>query len=187
MSTQLEAPPSVSSAQGSSSGPGSQAGHPPLTARGILQLYTSLGRAAFTPVMAQALRSAGQGTPVLVVQFLKGGIDQGPDKAVTLGSYLTWMRCGIQRCVDTPHLEAHERQALDQLWQVAQEAILSDSYGLVVLDELGLAIKLGLISEAAVIELLDHRPGSLDIMITGPEMPDSLMERADLITQLRSR
>ncbi len=179
MTTQLEVTPTASSLPKSAPRP--------LVARGVLQLYTSLGRASFTPVMAQALRVAGQGTPVLVVQFLKGGISQGPKRAVTLGSSLTWVRCGIQRCVDTPHLEPEEQQALASLWQFASEAIVSGQYGLVVLDELGLAIKLGLIDEAAVIALLDSRPVSMDVIITGPEMPESLIERADLITQLRVR
>lgn len=158
-----------------------------LVLRGVLQLYTNPGRGAFTPVMAQALRVAGQGTPVLVVQFLKGGIRQGPEHPISLGSYLTWVRCGIQRCVDTPHLEAEEKLALDQLWQYTRESMATGDYSLVVLDELALALKMGLIPEDEVLELLDSRPVSLDVMITGPEMPESLLERADLITQLRHR
>lgn len=179
MTPQLEITPPVSSL--------SKASPRPLIARGTVQLYTSLGRTSFTPVMAQALRIAGQGTQVLVVQFLKGGINQGPEQAVTLGSSLTWVRCGIRRCVDTPHLETEEQQALQELWGFTCEAIASARYGLVVLDELGLAIKLGLIDERAVTDLLDHRPVWLDVIITGPEMPEALMERADLITQLRLR
>jgi len=58
---------------------------------------------------------------------------------------------------------------------------------LVVLDELSLAVKLGLIPEAEVLSLIDQRPISMDMVITGPEMPDSFLERADLITQLRLR
>jgi cob(I)alamin adenosyltransferase len=137
--------------------------------------------------MAQALRAAGQGTPVLVVQFLKGGIQQGPEHALVLGSYLTWVRCGILRCVDTPHLEPEEQAALSALWAFAHQSISSGHYGLVVLDELALAIQLGLIPEQEVLDLLDRRPLSLDVMITGLEMPQSLLDRADLITQLRHR
>ncbi len=174
MTTQLQVPTLPSSSQ-----------H--LIAKGTLQLYITPNRGACVPVMAQALRIAGQGTPALVVQFLKGGIQQGPDHVLRLGRYLEWVRCGIERCVDTPHLEPQEQLALDQLWAFTQTAIQSDYYGLVVLDELGLAIKLGLIPEAEVLDLLDHRPISLDVMITGPDMSESLLERADQITQLKQR
>jgi len=158
-----------------------------LIPQGSLQLYTHPSRGMFTPVMAQALRLVGQGTRVLIVQFLKGGINQGPENRLLLGSSLEWARCRLHRCIDTPHLEPEERVALDELWQFTQEAVRSGRYGLVVLDELGLAIKLGLIPEAQVLDLIDQRPVWMDMVITGPEMPDSLLERADLITQLRPR
>lgn len=174
MSPQLEAPPAPTSSS-------------LLVPHGTLQLYTNPGRESYTPVMAQALRMAGQGTPVLVVQFLKGGINQGPERAITLGSYLTWVRCGIHRYIDTPHLEPEEHLAFQGLWQFTREAMATGEYGLIVLDELSLAIRLGLVPEETVLELLDTRPISLDVMITGPDMPESLMERADLITQLRHR
>lgn len=84
-----------------------------------------------------------------------------------------------------PHLEPTEAAALAELWQFTTQAILSGEYGLVVLDELGLALKLGLIPEADVLHMLDERPESMDVIITGPEMPESLMERADQVTQVR--
>ncbi len=161
---------------------------PPATGfslRGSIHLFVNTYRGFFTPVIAQALRIAGQGTPVLIVQLLKGGISQGPDQAMQLGNSLRWVRCGIERCVDTPHLEPAEAEALAELWQYTSLAIASGEYGLVVLDELGLALKLGLIPEADVLTMLDERPESMDVIITGPEMPASLMERADQITQVR--
>ncbi|WP_235278229.1 cob(I)yrinic acid a,c-diamide adenosyltransferase [Synechococcus sp. Nb3U1] len=158
-----------------------------LIPQGSLQLYTNPSRGTFTPVMAQALRLAGQGTQVLIVQFLKGGINQGPENRLLLGSSLEWVRCRLHRCIDTPQLDPDERVALDELWHFTQAAVGSGRYDLVVLDELSLAMKLGLIPEEAVLALIDQRPISMDMVITGPEMPDSLLERADLITQLRQR
>ncbi|MFT0814382.1 cob(I)yrinic acid a,c-diamide adenosyltransferase [Synechococcus sp. OH20] len=158
-----------------------------LIPQGSLQLYTHPSRGMFTPVMAQALRLAGQGTRVLIVQFLKGGINQGPENRLSLGRSLEWVRCRLHRCIDTPHLEPEEQMALDELWQFTQEVVRSGRYDLVVLDELSLAVKLGLIPEAQVLDLIDQRPAWMDMVITGPEMPDSLLERADLITQLRLR
>jgi cob(I)alamin adenosyltransferase len=152
---------------------------------GLVQVFTSSHRSFFTSVMAQALRIAGQGAPVLVVQFLKGGIDQGYDHPVQLGQTLDWVRCNLPRCIDTPHLDATETQSLQNLWKQTQALVMQCRYDLVVLDELSLAIHFGLIAEAEVLEFLQKRPRHVDIILTGPEMPRSLLEAADQITELR--
>ena len=152
---------------------------------GLLQVFTSSHRTFFTSVMAQALRIAGQGTPVLVVQFLKGGINQGYDRPMRLGEYLDWVRCDLPRCIDTPHLDEAEMRSLQQLWQHTQKAIFEGKYSLVVLDELSLAITFGLIPETEVLEVIKRRPGHVDIILTGPEMPEAILDIADQITEMR--
>lgn len=152
---------------------------------GLLQVFTSSHRSFFTSVMAQALRLAGQGTPVLVVQFLKGGINQGPEHPIHLGQHLDWLRCNVPRCIDTPQLEEAELRSLRELWQHTQRVIVQEKYSLVVLDELSLAMRFGLIPEAEVLALLSDRPKQVDIILTGPEMPQSVLEIADQITELR--
>lgn len=159
--------------------------HLPHTVEGLLQVFTASYRSFFTNVMAQALRIAGQGTPVLVVQFLKGGINQGHDHPIRLGQNLEWLRCNITRCIDAPHLEETEQTALQALWQHTQSAVRAGKYDLVVLDELSLAIHFGLIAEAEVVALLQERPKSMDMILTGPEMPQSILDIADQVTQLR--
>lgn len=152
---------------------------------GLVQVFTSSHRNFFTNVMAQALRIAGQGTPVLVVQFLKGGIGQGYQRPVQLGQNLDWVRCNLPRCIDTPHLDEEEADSLLDLWRYTQEVVLSGRYDLVVLDELSLAINFGLISETEVLAFLHRRPRQVDVILTGPEMPRSLLDIADQITELR--
>jgi cob(I)alamin adenosyltransferase len=152
---------------------------------GLVQIVTAPHRSFFTNVMAQALRLAGQGTSVLVVQFLKGGIKMGPDHPIRLCQHLEWLRCNLPRCIDTPELEPDDTKALDDLWSHTKEAILSGRYALVVLDELSLAIRFGLIPESEVLELIEQRPHHIDMILTGPEMPQSLIEKADQVTELR--
>ncbi len=152
---------------------------------GTIQLYICPVRGGTIhhgDVIAQALRTAGQGTGVLVVQFLKGGIHQGPDAVIQMGRYLEWVRCNLSRCIDSPHVEPEEQEAISQLWQFTRNAVANGSYGLVVLDELSLAMKFGLIPEAEVMALLQSRPQGMDVVITGTDMPESLLAVADLIT-----
>jgi cob(I)alamin adenosyltransferase len=152
---------------------------------GLVQIVTAPHRSFFTNVMAQALRVAGQGTSVLVVQFLKGGIRMGPEHPIRLCQRLEWLRCNLPRCIDTPELEPSDLEALKELWDYTKEAILSGRYALVILDELSLAIHFGLIPEAEVLELIEQRPHHIDMILTGPEMPQSLIEIADQVTELR--
>jgi cob(I)alamin adenosyltransferase len=152
---------------------------------GLVQIVTAPHRSFFTNVMAQALRVAGQGTPVLVVQFLKGGIRMGPDHPIHLCQHLEWLRCNLPRCIDTPELESSEMDALLELWDYTKAAVVGDRFNLVVLDELSLAIHLGLIPESEVLDLMQKRPRHVDMILTGPEMPQSLIDRADQVTELR--
>lgn len=157
----------------------------PYSVEGLVQVFTSSHRGFFTSVMAQALRIAGQGTSVLVVQFLKGGIRQGYKHPMRLGQKLDWVRCDLPRCIDTPHLDETETQALQKLWEHTQKVVCEGKYSLVVLDELSLAIHFGLISEIEVLGFLAKRPAHIDIILTGPEMPKSILDIADQITEIR--
>ncbi|TAF37237.1 MAG: P-loop NTPase family protein [Oscillatoriales cyanobacterium] len=145
----------------------------PYTVKGLVQVFTGPHRCFFTNVMAQALRIAGQGSPVLAVQFLKGGINQGHQHPVRLGQNLDWVRCDLPRCIENADLDEIETRSIAQLW------------ALVILDELSLAVNLGLIPEAEVLTLIGSKPHDLDIILTGPSMPPAILDVADQVTEIR--
>jgi len=160
--------------------------HPMLSAiEGTIQVFTSQHRTFFTNVMVQAMRVAEQGLPVLVVQFLKGGINQGPDQPMSMGQNLDWIRCGCEECIKGPTVSSETQAALQTLWAHTQKVIHEGDYGLIVLDELSLAIDFGLIQENEVLTLLKDRPAHVEIILTGPQMPNSLLDVADQITEFR--
>lgn len=164
-----------------------------LDLEGSVQLFTSPCRNFFTDVMAEALRYAGQGNPVLVVQFLKGGVGQGPLRPMQLGQYLDWIRCdyvGVLgsdlREPDAATLDA-SALAVAQLWEHSRSMVLQGRYDRVVFDEISLAVNLGWVAEQSVLELLADRPRHVDVLMTGPDMPEALRQAADQITELRRR
>lgn len=158
--------------------------HPFLQAiEGSLRVFTSAHRSFFTNVMVQALRSADQGMAVLVAQFLKGGIDQGPAHMTHMGQNLDWVRCGYPGCVFETTDDAQD--AVLELWAYVKNVIQTNQYGLVMLDELSLAIEYGLIPEHEVLELLEQRPAPMDIILTGPKMPYAILSMADQVTEFR--
>lgn len=157
----------------------------PYKIEGLIHIFTSIHRDFYTDVIVQALRIAGNGRSVLVVQFLKGGIKQGPNRPVKLGQHCDWLRCDLSRYIDTPNLEAEEIEALQNLWQNTKKIVLEGNYSLVILEDLSLAINFGLIPEDEVIDVLQKRPNHIDIILTGQEMPETILEMADQITQVR--
>ena len=75
--------------------------------------------------------------------------------------------------------------AVSELWEYVKSVVQADSYSLVMLDELSLAIDYGLIPEDEVLELLEQRPSQIDIILTGPKMPYSILSMADQVTEFR--
>lgn len=157
---------------------------------GRVQLVTAPHRSFFTSVMAEAFRLAGQGMGVLVVQFLKGGVHQGGDRPMNFCRSLDWFRCNLPFCITEAQLQHTDRlpqaqASVQALWQRTQQRIAQGQDNLVVLDELSLAVHWGLIAEGEVLQLLANRPIHMDVVLTGPHMPESLLNQADQITELR--
>jgi cob(I)alamin adenosyltransferase len=171
---------------GFTSSPSSLVRHPLLqTVEGTVQVFTSVHRSFFTNVMVQALRIADQGKAVLVVQFLKGGIHQGPNQPMQLGQNLEWIRCDMPHCIHGSKVEPTTQQAVTDLWAHTQAVVHKGRYGLVVLDELSLAVNYNLIPAPEVVDFLRQRPPQIDVILTGPDMPEILLNVADQVTEFR--
>ena len=85
---------------------------PPLhlvSPEGQLQVHTAPYRGSFASVLSQALRAAGLGSRVMVVQLLKGGVAQGPDRRLTLCGRLQWLRPDVACCLAEPASEQERR------------------------------------------------------------------------------
>jgi len=154
--------------------------------QGIIQIFTATDRTFYVDVIAQALRLGGQGTSVLIAQFFKGGIHQGVTAPRKLGQNLEWLRSDLSRNIaaDT-ELTAREAQAILEMWANVKYVITTDRRKLIILDELNLAIERSLIAESEIIDVLKSRPQKLDIILTGANMPESLINIADQVTQRR--
>ncbi len=160
--------------------------------QGQLQIHTSPIRGSFSVVLSEALRSAGLGSKVLISQFLKGGVNQGPSGAVNLCGRLEWLRPSIETCLPSELPEEnlsfkkkHEEKAIKELWGFCKQRIFEKKLDKVVLDEIGMAISLGFIEENDLISMINNRPSSTDIIITGQSIPSKVIEMADQITELR--
>ena len=159
---------------------------------GQLQIHTSTFRGSFSIVLSEALRSAGLGSKVLISQFLKGGVNQGPNETINLCGRLEWVRPAIQACLPEQEEEEdfsikrkYQEKAIQELWDFCKERLLEKNLDKIVLDEIGMAISLGFIEENDLISMINNRPSSTDIILTGPSIPLKIIEMADQITELR--
>jgi len=160
--------------------------------QGQVQIHTSSFRGSFSVVLSEALRSAGLGSKVLISQFLRGGVNQGPKGAINLCGQLEWLRPAIESCLpeqlSEEHLSLkrkHEEKAIKELWEYCKTSLIEKNLDKLVLDEIGMAISLGFIEENDLISMINNRPSSTDIILTGPSIPPKVMEVADQITELR--
>ncbi len=156
---------------------------------GLLQIHTAPFRGSFSGVFSQALRSAGLGSRVLISQFLKGGVDQGLERSLWLCGRLQWLRPALAGCLAEPpgagEADAGDLAAVLEVWTYSREQLLAGQLDQLVLDELGLAVELGYLDAAEVLEALERRPSHVDVILTGPAMPAALLAMADQVTQLR--
>ncbi|BEV35616.1 cob(I)yrinic acid a,c-diamide adenosyltransferase [Synechococcus sp. M16CYN] len=151
--------------------------------KGQLQVHTAPYRGSFSGVLSQAVRAAGLGSRVLISQFLKGGVHQGPSGRVQLCSALTWLRPDIPVRVAEPSIYGC-RDAIQAVWKVCRQHLITGDLDQLVLDEIGLAVRLGGIDEADLLSTLKQRPKSMDVIITGPSVPTSIVVMADQVTEL---
>ncbi len=160
--------------------------------QGQVQIHTSTFRGSFSVVLSEALRSAGLGSKVLISQFLKGGVNQGPNGGVNLCGRLEWLRPAIETCLpepsqkeDLPLQRKYHEKSIQELWGFCKQRLFENNLDKIVLDEIGMAINLGFIEENDLISMINNCPSSTDIIITGPSIPPKVIALADQVTELR--
>ncbi|QNI87177.1 cob(I)yrinic acid a,c-diamide adenosyltransferase [Synechococcus sp. ROS8604] len=154
---------------------------------GQLQVHTASFRGSFSGVLSQALRAAGLGSHVLIAQFLKGGVGQGPQSSLTLCDRLRWLRPSVTECLSdaADSRDDEVKEAVQAVWQICKTHLLEGTLDQLVLDEIGLAIELGYLTHEDVLSVLEQRPSAMDVIVTGPAIPAEMMEMADQVTELR--
>lgn len=154
--------------------------------KGRIQVYTGNGKGKTTAALGLALRAAGHGFRTYMGQFIKGQ-EYGELAAVRKLSPLIILeqfgRSGFIHVTEDPD-EADIRKAEEGL-EKCRTAMLSGKFRIVILDELNVALHFKLIKEEAVFRFIDQRPNDVELVFTGRYAPPSLMERADLVTEMK--
>ncbi len=164
-----------------------------MSRRGLIIVYTGNGKGKTTASLGVALRALGHGWRVLVIQFFKGEwpvVFGEVEMGKRLSPQLEVLQLGkgfVKYMGDTKPFEEHLAAAREAL-QEAKARITSGRYDLIVLDEIIYAIDYAgvqLVALEDVLALLDAKPPSLHLVLTGRNAPQALMDRADLVTEMR--
>ncbi len=156
----------------------------------LVIVLTGEGKGKTTAAFGQALRAAGAGLRVAVLQFIKGPWQTGEVRALRRTDLpILVERSGrgftIERLRDPRiSMQAHREAARVGLGR-AHELVGSGEFGLVVLDEVFGALAAGLLGEADIHALLDARHPDVHVLLTGRHAPEGVVERADLVSEVR--
>jgi cob(I)alamin adenosyltransferase len=153
--------------------------------KGLVLVFTGDGKGKTTAALGLVLRTLGHGRGVAVVQFIKGGWQPGEALALKrFGDDLAWHALGEGFTWETQDRE-RDRELVQQAWERSLEYLTDPMRQLVVLDEVNVALRLGYLELDQVLEGLERRPALTHVALTGRGAPQGLLERADLVTEMR--
>ncbi len=154
--------------------------------KGYIQIYTGNGKGKTTAAMGLALRAAGHGYKVHIVQFLKGGVTGELESLKKLETVKLYRVTDAERYIwdltaeQKSDMQRRSKQMLDKA-----RAWFGEGIDILILDEIMAAVQYDIVSLSDVLSLLDARPDSCEVVLTGRDAPDELAQRAHLITEMR--
>jgi cob(I)alamin adenosyltransferase len=152
--------------------------------KGLLIVHTGTGKGKSTAAFGLALRMIGRGERVGVVQFVKGAWHTAErDALAKFGDQVAWYSMGEGFTWETQDL-ARDIAAAERAWAKAVELMNDDSFGLVILDELNIALRYDYLPLDEVIATLKARRPRLHVVVTGRNAKPDLIEAADLVTDM---
>lgn len=152
--------------------------------QGYVQVYTGDGKGKTTAALGLALRAAGAGLKVFIAQFVKGMAYselvsmQRFDDLITLKQY--GRTCFIHGAPEPADVDAAQAGFAE-----LSRAVLSGEYDLVIIDEANIAIYYNLFTAEDLLQLIDKKPGHVEIVITGRKADAKIIARADLVTEMK--
>ena len=149
-------------------------------------VHTGPGKGKTTAALGLGFRAVGNGLRVLMVQFIKGSWHYGELDAVEpFGEkfQIRPMGKGFLKLGGEPDPE--HIAAAREAWAAAREALFSEQYDMIILDEINYAISYGLLPVGEIVEALKEKPDELHVVLTGRNAAPEIIEAADLVTEMR--
>lgn len=153
-------------------------------ARGLVQVFTGDGRGKTSAALGVALRAAGHGLRVHIIQFMKGDYPYGERCALARLPSVDITVFGHEHFVDPASIRPEERAEAERALARAWDVIAGGDYDVVILDEVNVAAAWNLIGTEDVLAVIRGRPQTVEVLLTGRYAPPSIIQAADLVTEM---
>ncbi|MEN3151109.1 cob(I)yrinic acid a,c-diamide adenosyltransferase [Neorhizobium sp. IRAMC:178] len=152
--------------------------------KGLLIVHTGSGKGKSTAAFGLALRMLGNNRRVGVVQFIKGAWSTGEQPALAVfGDRVVWHTMGEGFTWETQDLK-RDVAAAEKAWEKALELMADETIGLVILDELNIALRYDYLDLDKIVAALQARRPDLHVVVTGRNAKPALIEAADMVTEM---
>jgi cob(I)alamin adenosyltransferase len=152
--------------------------------KGLLIVHTGPGKGKSTAAFGLALRMLGNNRRVGIVQFIKGAWSTGEQPALAVfGDRVVWHTMGEGFTWETQDLK-RDIAAAEKAFEKALELMADETIGLVILDELNIALRYDYLDLEKVVASLVARRPDLHIVVTGRNAKPAMIEAADLVTEM---
>jgi len=142
-------------------------------AKGFIQIYTGNGKGKTTAAIGQAVRAAGAGLKTYIAQFMKDYPYSELESLKLLKDFIEVEQfCGDEFVYKRQLPDESEIKKASDGLSIAKEKMLSGNYDIIILDEV-------------IVELIDSKPESVELILTGRYCPDELISKADLVTEMK--
>ena len=159
-----------------------------MSEKGLVIVYTGNGKGKTTAALGMALRAVGYEHKVCMLQCIKGSWHYGEiDSSKKLEPNFELIPVGkgfVGILDDNSPREEHEKYAAEAV-KICREKIFSGKYDVVILDEVNYAINLDLIDVQDIIKIIKEKPFELDLVLTGRNVREEIVELADLVTEMK--
>lgn len=152
--------------------------------KGYVHVYTGEGKGKTTAALGLALRAAGAGLKVFIGQFVKSGAYSEIMALDRFSDVITCKQFGRGRWIRGKPSEEDTRLAREGLEEV-RKIVRNGEYDLVILDEADIAVLFHLFNAEELLSLIDIKPENMELVFTGRRADPRLIERADLVTEMR--
>jgi cob(I)alamin adenosyltransferase len=150
----------------------------------VVVVNTGHGKGKSTAAFGMMVRGVARGWNVAVVQFLKSGKWNVGEEKVSRDLGVDWWSIGEGFTWDSEDL-ARDEAVAQEAWRHAAGLIAAGDHRLVILDEITYAVNWGWIDADAVVTAVRERPEQVNIVLTGRDASDALIDVADTVTEMR--
>ena len=153
--------------------------------KGLVIVFTGNGKGKTTAALGLALRTLGHHQKVAIIQFIKGSWTTGEEKAFKMfGENISWHSLGEGFTWETQD-RIRDEKLVREAWDLAIEYLKDETYKLIILDEINIALKLEYISSKEIISsIIKYKNKNNHIVLTGRGAPKSIMDFADLVSEI---